>query len=76
MTKTALNSRIATLKLCHDEIIDIGDEEAYEWWIAMGVPDEPSEDDFKYIAKNDREYEETLSLYKKICYEYGAKVNL
>ena len=74
MKKITLDSRIAALKLCHKTIIDIGDEEAYEWWIAMGVPDEPTESDFEYIAKNDREYEETLSLCKNICYEYGQKV--
>lgn len=73
MSKITLNSRVAALKTCHEEIINLGDEEAYKWWIAMGVPDEPSEDDFKYIAKNDEEYEDTLQLYKKIMYEYGGE---
>ena len=73
MSKITLESRIAALKLCHEEIINLGDEEAYEWWIVMGVPDEPSEDDFEYIARNDEEYEDTLKLYKKIMYEYGGK---
>ena len=73
MSKITLESRIAALNQCHEDIINLGDEEAYEWWIAMGVPDEPSRDDFKYIAKNDDEYEDTLQLYKKIMYEYGGK---
>lgn len=76
MKKITLNSRIAALKLCHNEIIEIGDEEAYEWWIAMGVPDEPSEEDFEWIASKDDEYEEVLRLYKKICHEYGAKFKI
>lgn len=74
MSKITLESRVAALELCHNEIIDLGDEEAYEWWIAMGVPDEPSKDDLEYIAKNDKEYEETLQLYKKIVHEYGGGV--
>lgn len=73
MSKITLESRVAALQLCHNEIIDLGDEEAYEWWIAMGVPDEPSKDDFEWIAKNDDEYEETLQLYKKIMYEYSGE---
>ena len=75
MSKVTLESRVEALKIRHNEIIDLGDEEAYEWWIAMGVPDEPSEDDFKWIASNDSEYEETLQLAKRILYEYGAKVD-
>lgn len=74
MTKITLESRVTALKLCHNEIIELGDEEAYEWWIAMGVPDEPSKSDFEWIAENDEEYEETLQLYKKIMYEYGGEV--
>lgn len=73
MSKITLESRITALRAYHEEIIDLGDEEAYEWWIAMGVPDEPSRDDFKYIASNDEEYEDTLQLAKKIIYEYGGK---
>ena len=73
MSKLTLDMRIATLSQCHEEIIDLGDEEAYEWWIAMGVPDCPSRNDYKYIAENDEEYEDTLKLYKKIMYEYGGK---
>lgn len=73
MSKITLESRVEALKVCHNEIIGLGDEEAYEWWIAMGVPDEPSKSDFEWIAKNDEEYEETLQLYKKIMYEYGGE---
>lgn len=75
MSKITLESRVAALRLCHEEIIDLEDEEAYEWWIAMGVPDEPTKDDFEYIARNDEEYEDTLKLAKKIIYEYGGKVD-
>lgn len=73
MSKITLESRVAALKVCHNEIINLDDEEAYEWWIAMSVPDEPSKSDFEWIAKNDKEYEETLQLYKKIMYEYGGE---
>ena len=73
MSKITLESRIAALETCHNEIIELGDEEAYEWWIALGVPDEPDKSDYEYIAENDEEYEETLQLYKKIMYEYGGE---
>ena len=74
MSKITLENRVAALRAYHEEIIDLGDEEAYEWWIAMGVPDEPSKEDFEYIARNEKEYEETLQLAKRIIYEYGNKI--
>lgn len=47
-------SRVKVLKEMHNYIIDLGDEDAYEWWITGGVPDEPSDEDFETIATDDR----------------------
>lgn len=49
-----LKTKIQLLKDMHKYIInEIDDENAYYEWIEIGVPDEPTEEDFEYIAEND-----------------------
>lgn len=70
MTKT-IKTRIKLLKDMHKYIInEIGDEEAYFTWITVGVPDEPQEEDFEYIAENDSEWNDVVDTFKHICYNY------
>ena len=51
-------------------VIDLGDEEAWLWWIEL-VPDEATEDDLEFIA-NDRElWTDVCRLFGKIVRMYG-----
>lgn len=54
------------LKQMHAYIIAIGDEELYMDWITLGVPDEPSEDDFDFIAESDEEWVYICKLFGKL----------
>lgn len=47
-------------------IRDLGDEEIWEDWITLGIPDEPLEDDFEFFAKDDDEWEDLCSLFGKL----------
>lgn len=49
MIKTKMN----LLQQMHNFILNIGDEEIYEEWVTSCVPDEPSEDDYEFIASNE-----------------------
>jgi len=42
----------------------VQDEELQEEWLAMGVPDEPSEEYLEFIAENPREFAE-------VAYSFG-----
>jgi len=69
-----IKARIELLKTFHNNIMNLDDEEAYYgWWIIEGVPDEPTEDDFEFIASNDDEFNEVVALYDKIMEEYGGE---
>lgn len=46
----------------------IGDEECWETWIAVGVPDCATDDDYAFIAEDDDEW-------KRICKLFGDLVN-
>lgn len=67
MDMTAL--RIGFLKDMHNYIIDMGDDDIYEIWIEEGVPDEPDEEIFKFIANNDDDWREVCELFGKLVKE-------
>lgn len=56
-------TRIAQLKAMHELMTSANDEEIYMSWITLGVPDCPSEDDFEYIAEDDKEYNDCFNLF-------------
>ena len=58
--------RIGRLRKMHEAIIELGDENLYLTWVQLGVPDEPSKEDFEFIASEDELYFETLELYVRL----------
>lgn len=64
MDMTAL--RIGLLKDMHNYIIDMGDEDIYDRWIEDGVPDEPDNEIFEFIASDDDEWIEVCILFGKL----------
>lgn len=54
------------LKQMHAYVIEMGDEKLYMDWITLGVPDEPSEDDFDFIAGSDEEWVYICKLFGKL----------
>lgn len=70
MTKTELiKLRKELLKQMNKYIIEIGDEEIWMDWITLGVPDEPSEDDYDFIAETDDEWNSVCELFGKLVRE-------
>lgn len=63
-----MEAKIKLLKKIHQRIIDIGDEELYEWWIWL-FPDEPQESDFEYISSDEKLYNECLERFIYILFE-------
>ena len=70
VTRTEIiQARIKMLKEMNKYIIEMGDEEIWMDWIAFGVPDEPSEDDYEFIAENDYEWNDVCSLFGRLAKE-------
>jgi hypothetical protein len=65
MTETT-KIRIELLKQMNKYIINMGDEEIWMEWITLGVPDEPSEDDYEFIAENNDEWLDTVMLFGRL----------
>ena len=70
MNSITKKSNIERLKAMHQLIRNIDNENAYMEWIVEGIPDEPSEDDFDFIASDEEEYNDCVNLFKEIIEEY------
>lgn len=67
MTKTELIiERVKLLKQMNAYIINLGDEEIWMEWIMVGVPDEPCEEDYQYIAENDKDWIDICELFGQL----------
>ena len=68
-----LEARMSQLKAMHELMRNANDEEIYMTWIVTGVPDEPSEDDFNYIACDDELYNECFALFVELIKDTGNR---
>lgn len=65
--------RIELLKGMNQYIIDFGDELVYDAWFSMGVPDEPTDDDYEFIANDIEEWVFVCQLFGRLIGEYEDK---
>lgn len=50
---TDLEFKIKILKEMNAHVLEtIGDDDITDYWLTYGVPDDPSEDDYQFIAEN------------------------
>ena len=68
-----LTSRKNQLELMHRIMQKSNDESVYLIWISTGVPDCPSDDDFLFIATNDKEYNEVFDLFVNLIADKGNR---
>ena len=67
--QSEIERRIELLKGMHNYIIDMGDDFVYDIWIRDGVPDEPDDEIFEFIASDDDEWREVCELFGKLVEE-------
>jgi hypothetical protein len=65
-------TRIAQLKAMHELMTEANDENIYMSWIYL-MPDCPSEEDFKFIALNDKSYNECFDKFVKLIAKGGNR---
>lgn len=66
MLEHQYKARMAQLKAMHELMSNANNETIYMIWTTMGVPDCPSEDDFQYIATDDKLYNECFDLFVRL----------
>lgn len=71
--ETMRDMRINFLKQMHEYIqFHINDENVYMIWILI-VPDDPQEDDFKFIAEDEELWTSACTTFGKIIKEYEGR---
>lgn len=71
MTMTTKMERIEALKAMDTLCKMFNNEEGWNIWVTVGVPDCPDEDDYEYIASDDRMFEDIKVLFYTLYREYG-----
>ena len=66
-------SRIKQLKAMHQLMMEANDEDIYYTWIVGGVPDEPDDSDFEFIASDDEAYNECFDLFVSLIAYKGNR---
>ena len=65
-------TRLELLHNMHNIVLHLNNENAYyNNWIVYGMPDEPTEDDFEYIADNLDEFKDITTAFYKVVASYG-----
>lgn len=67
--QSEIERKIELLKDMHNYILDMGDDLVYDIWIRDGVPDEPDDEIFEFIASDDNEWCEVCALFGKLVEE-------
>ena len=63
-------ARVEILKAMHQYMMNVNDEDAYFSWIAVAVPDEPSEEDYESIAEDESEWEDIVKYFATLIKDY------
>ena len=69
MEKVMNTEKIALLKAMHTIMLCMNDENAYVRWTYM-MPDEATEDDFRFIAQDDEEFEDVVKAFGLIMKDH------
>ena len=64
------NTRLHNVKLMHETMIDMNNENCYFKWI-YEMPDEPQEDDFEWFAEDEERYMELYLYFVKLLKRYA-----
>ena len=68
--ETLIQDRIKLLKEMDSYICNtIGDEDIWETWIAVGVPDGATEEDYRFMAEDEEIWRETCALFGRLIAE-------
>jgi len=64
--KELVDTRMKILKEMNQYIINMGDENVWLTWIELGVPDEPTKEDYFSIADDEEDWKYTCGLFGRL----------
>lgn len=70
MNLMKLNSRVQSMKAMHDVMQHLNNDEAYEVWLSIGFPDEPTMEELLRIANDSNLYNDILNHFMYVLRNY------
>lgn len=67
--KEMKETRLNLVHQMHDYIMNTGDEEIYDTWLSLCIPDEPCEEDFEFFANDPEEFKNMCRIFGKLVYK-------
>lgn len=64
-SEMTIRNRIEQLKAMDAFMHSANKEELIDSWLTYGVPDEASENDYRFIAEDDEAYEDCVRIFKR-----------
>ena len=58
--------RINFIKALNTLILGLGDEDHLDYWFTCGVPDQPDESDFEFIAEDEGSFDEVVNCFIRL----------
>lgn len=69
VTREEMNKiRLSLVHQMHDYIMNTGDEEIYETWMTVCIPDCPDEEDFEFFANDPDEFKSMCEVFGRLVY--------
>lgn len=65
-----MEDRINLLMSMHNIMLHMNNEDAYWSWVILGVPDQPSRNDYEFIASNEDAFRECVEHFTNVFNEY------
>lgn len=71
MEKNTIKVRAELVEAMHEYMTRVNDEDIYDYWVMMGVPDDPRDCDYETIAEDHEMFRETVALFAKLVKRCG-----
>lgn len=59
-------NKVEFIKALNEIVLGLGDEDLIDLWLMNGVPDQPSEEDFEFIANDQESFDDLINLFVRL----------
>ena len=69
-------NKVEFIKALNEIIIGLGDEDLIDLWLMNGVPDQPDQEDFEFIANNQKSFDEVVNCFVRLSKNIKEGINI
>ena len=69
-------NKVEFIKALNEIILGLGDEDLIEVWLTCGVPDQPDDEDFEFIANDQDSFDEVVNCFVRLSKHIKEGINI